>query len=80
MTLASSIPTPTVDWFAMSPALTLLGASAVCLLVAVQMTTALRPIIGTADTILPTQKQFFVSHWGDCLKAPAGESKSSGRD
>ena len=35
MTPASSIPTPPVDWFAMSPALTLLGASAACLLVAV---------------------------------------------
>src|SRR5271154_3454373 len=30
------------------------------LLVAVQMTTALRPIIGTADTILPKEKQFFL--------------------
>jgi hypothetical protein len=38
------------------------------LLVAIQMTTALRPILGKADTLLPTQKQFFVSHWGDCLK------------
>lgn len=38
------------------------------LLVAVQMTTALRPILGKADTFLPAQKQFFVSHWGDCLK------------
>jgi hypothetical protein len=37
------------------------------LLVAVQMTTALRPILGKADTFLPTQKQFFLSHWGDCL-------------
>ena len=35
MILASSIRTPHVDWFAMSPALTLLGASAVCLLIAV---------------------------------------------
>lgn len=50
------------------------------LLVAVQMTTALRPIIGTADTILPTQKQFFLSHWGDCLKASDGKSKSNLRD
>ncbi len=50
------------------------------LLVAVQMTTALRPIIGKADTILPTEKQFFVSHWGDCLKSTGGESKSRGRD
>jgi len=38
------------------------------LLVAVQMTTALRPVIGTADTFLPQEKQFFLSHWGDCLK------------
>ncbi len=38
------------------------------LLVMVQMSTALRPIIGTADTILPQQKKFFVSHWVDCLK------------
>jgi len=39
------------------------------LLVAVQMTTALRPIIGKADTFLPTEKKFFATHWGDCLKA-----------
>ena len=44
------------------------------LLVAVQMTTALRPIIGTADTFLPKEKQFFVSHWGDCLKSSADKS------
>src|SRR5471032_46817 len=46
------------------------------LLVAVQMTTALRPIIGTADTILPTEKQFFLSHWGDCLKSTGDGLKS----
>lgn len=38
------------------------------LLVAVQMTTALRPILGKADTFLPTQKEFFLSHWGDCMR------------
>ncbi len=38
-------------------------------LVALQMTTALRPIVGTADTFLPTEKKFFVAHWADCLKA-----------
>ena len=37
------------------------------LLVAVQMTTALRPIIGTADTFLPKEKKFFVAYWGDCM-------------
>jgi hypothetical protein len=37
------------------------------LLVALQMTTALRPIIGKSDTFFPTEKQFFVQHWLDCL-------------
>jgi hypothetical protein len=41
------------------------------ILVAVQMTTALRPIVGKADTFFPTQKRFFLSHWGDSLSAPA---------
>jgi hypothetical protein len=38
-------------------------------LVVLQMTTALRPLVGTAPTFLPTEKKFFVSHWGDNLKA-----------
>jgi hypothetical protein len=39
------------------------------LLVAVQMTTALRPIVGTSSTLLPQEKKFFLSYWGDCLSA-----------
>ena len=38
------------------------------LLVALQMTAALRPIIGTAPTLLPTTKQFFVAHWVESFK------------
>lgn len=41
------------------------------LLVMVQMTTALRPIVGTADTLLPTEKKFFVKHWIEQLEKPA---------
>ncbi|MDB6108845.1 MAG: ABC-type transport system, permease component [Pedosphaera sp.] len=43
------------------------------LLVALQMTTALRPIVGTADRFLPaaTEKKFFLTYWVDCFK---GES------
>ncbi len=37
-------------------------------LVMLQMTTALRPLIGEGDTFLPAEKKFFVSHWIDCLK------------
>ncbi len=37
-------------------------------LVVLQMTTALRPLVGKADTFLPNEKMFFVTHWGECLK------------
>ncbi len=39
------------------------------MLVMVQMTTALRPFVGTAKTFLPEEKKFFVTHWSDCLNA-----------
>jgi hypothetical protein len=38
------------------------------ILVVLQMTTALRPIVGRAETSLPQEKKFFPSHWADCLK------------
>jgi hypothetical protein len=44
------------------------------------MTAALRPIIGTADTFLPAEKQFFLSHWGDSLKSSDSESKPGPRN
>lgn len=38
------------------------------LLVVLQMTTALRPIVGPAEeTFLPTKKVFFISHWLNCM-------------
>ena len=43
-------------------------------LVAIQMSTALRPIIGKADSFLPAQKQFFLTHWSDCLDPHAPPS------
>lgn len=49
------------------------------MLVALQMTTALRPILGTSKTFLPTEKKFFLAHWGDCLRAPDEASKSESR-
>lgn len=42
----------------------------VFILVQLQMMTALRPIIGKADTFLPQEKKFFVAHWFDCLEKP----------
>jgi hypothetical protein len=37
-------------------------------LVAIQMTTALRPIVGTASTFLPEGKKLFLTHWAQCLE------------
>jgi hypothetical protein len=37
------------------------------MLVCLQMTTALRPLVGTSDHFLPEGKKFFLVHWGDCL-------------
>jgi hypothetical protein len=39
------------------------------LMVTLQMTTSLRPIIGKAPTILPTEKKFFLEHWTETLSA-----------
>lgn len=38
------------------------------LLVSLQMSTAIRPLIGKADTFLPQEKKFFLAHWYDCMK------------
>lgn len=38
-------------------------------LVCLQMTTALRPLVGKAETFLPKEKKFFLAHWMDNLGA-----------
>jgi hypothetical protein len=40
----------------------------ILILVVLQMTTALRPIVGKAETFWPTEKRFFLTHWVQCLK------------
>ena len=45
-------------------------------LVVLQMSTALRPLLGRSDTFLPIEKKFFLAHWGDCLK-DQGENEQS---
>jgi hypothetical protein len=48
-------------------------------LVVLQMTAALRPLVGTADTFLPTEKKFFVSHWFKCLDQAARDASRPSR-
>lgn len=45
-------------------------------LVMVQMTTALRPLIGDAKDFLPTEKKFFLSHWLDSIKEESLQKKA----
>ena len=40
-------------------------------LVCLQMTTALRPLVGKAETFLPKEKKFFLAHWVDSFGAPS---------
>ncbi|HEY5895214.1 MAG TPA: hypothetical protein VIT91_18490 [Chthoniobacterales bacterium] len=40
---------------------------AIFVLVSLQMTTALRPLIGKSQDILPKEKKFFLAHWKDNL-------------
>jgi len=50
---------------------------AVCL----QMMTALRPIVGTSEHFLPTEKKFFLTHWCDTVfGTPQKRSKTETRD
>src|SRR5579871_5525004 len=53
----------------------------VFLLVALQMTTALRPIVGKSDRFLPKtdDKQFFATYWMNCVNAE-GDTNSAGND
>jgi hypothetical protein len=50
------------------------------LLVAVQMTTALRPILGQSDTFFPKEKQFFLGHWFDSAKQLDAENNLRARN
>ena len=49
----------------------------VFVLVALQMTTALRPLVGKADTFLPKEKKFFLQHWGENLSEAGGRSSDA---
>lgn len=49
-------------------------------LVMLQMTTALRPILGTAPTFLPQEKKFFLTHWADSIGQGTGVQSGRSSD
>ena len=42
--------------------------SAIFIVVCLQMMTTLRPIVGTSDHLLPSEKKFFLAHWAETLR------------
>jgi hypothetical protein len=44
-------------------------------LVMLQMSTALRPLVGTADSFMLEEKKFFLSHWADCIDISANQRR-----
>jgi hypothetical protein len=49
----------------------------VFVVVVLQMSTALRPIIGTSDSYLPTDKRFFLGHWLQSIEEGSRSSSTS---
>ena len=58
--------------------------SAVFLLVTLQMTTSLRPILGKSEVLLTQEKKFFIQHWfetmGESLTPATATADSDGSD
>lgn len=53
---------------------------AIFMLVMLQMSAALRPLVGSADTFMPEEKKFFLTHWSDCLDTSTHGIKHRSRD
>jgi len=53
---------------------------AIFVLVMLQMSAALRPLVGRADTFIPEEKKFFLTHWSDCLDSTTHGIKLRSRD
>ncbi len=48
-----------------------LVSTLIFILVNLQMSTALRPLIGTSQQLFPQEKKFFLAHWLENIHAPA---------
>lgn len=56
----------------------LLVWSLIFLLVTLQLSTSLRPILGTSDKLLTTEKKFFLEHWAETMGKSVGEKEEAG--
>lgn len=51
--------------------------SVIFLLVTLQLTTSLRPILGTSDRFMTTEKKFFLAHWAESSVLSLGEEEEA---
>lgn len=51
--------------------------SGIFLLVTLQMTTSLRPILGRSDKLLTQEKKFFLQHWADVADKSLGQKSQT---
>jgi hypothetical protein len=63
--------------FGMSVGHYLLVWMGIFLLVTLQMSTSLRPIIGTSEALLPAEKRFFLEHWLEEMGAKRAASANA---
>ena len=52
----------------------------VFVVVVLQMSTALRPIIGPADSFLPDEKRFFIGHWFNSFETGVSRGARNSRN
>ncbi|MBK1835491.1 hypothetical protein [Roseibacillus ishigakijimensis] len=50
------------------------------LVVTLQMSTALRPILGTSPDLLPTEKKFFLTHWLESVNSTSSNNEKTRED
>jgi hypothetical protein len=61
----------TADYFGMERRSHLAVWMTIFILVSLQMTTSLRPIVGKSDQFLTTEKKFFLNHWAEQVREEA---------
>ena len=50
------------------------------LLVTLQLSTSLRPILGKSDHLLTSEKKFFLQHWGETMGESLGDTKEAKKE
>ena len=70
----------TADYLGMEKRSHLIVWMGIFILVALQMSTSLRPIVGESDRFLTSEKKFFLTHWSEQIQAEAREARVVGGD